>query len=1034
MNVDKLIQCLEYADAPFYLDGSHLNDYPGYAHAFRLAQDQCALHGVYILAKPAITYTSSATIVPLVYVCEAATEEQAIEFHRLVWNQNVVPFLIVLTPRTVRLYPGFRFEPSPNVLQDPPLLEFPSTINQVMKKLADFTSKSIDRGDIWKGWYREVTTETRVDRRLLKSLKTLGAWLQQHNLPPNVAHALIGKYVYFHYLKDRKILSDRKFEQWKIDKESVFGRQATLSGFFAVTKKLDEWLNGTVFPIPGEGKSVFGTEHLRKVSGTFLGDDPGTDQMHLDFKAYNFEHIPIETLSMVYQEFLHSEGKGKEKGAYYTPVHLANVILDELHAKRALDKATKIFDPACGSGVFIVQCYRRLIELEIKRRHEKRLRPSQLGELLVDNIYGMDVDEDACGITELSLVLTLLDYVDPPDLENPNYRNFKLPLLRNHNIFHSENGFFEPSREFHEARPRKGFDWIVGNPPWKKLNVDRLEKGDSAALSWINRNSNDFPVGNYQLAEAFAWHATQYISPQGVIGLLMPASTLFNVHAHRFRRHFFRKTKTWCVVNFSNLRHILFHGAASPAAAFFYSFPADMENERKAIITYAPFAVTQMNQYGTEERTRKKLWTILISADQIREVSQVDAASGDSDPWKFSMWGSPRDKRLLESVAKRFLPLFEFARLHHLAIHEGLQLRSEEADEQVEPLPEIIGKKELNMSIIRGHGAIYSFPDGAVKVIDPSRAYVRKGRGQVPLKICYPPHVIVNEGRRFAVFSDEFIVVPPRQVGIAGDKSCTDLLRALALYLSSDFAIYQQYITSPGWGIERDHFNEKDLEQLPIPLDRLSPKGLAEWVELHDKMVRVSTDILKGKELFFGQSEEPAILAELRSELNERAYDLLDLDEQERWLVGDFLSVRMKLNEGGIVNEAIGAPTEEEIRGYAGTLKKELDEFLDSEALDEHRVTVYFTKESALLKVEHPESLPAGPVRVVKAYNKTAREKLETFMSSQTGKRSQWIYFDRNVKLFEGRTTYFIKPFQRINWLKSQALLDADEFIAEKLT
>ncbi len=708
--------------------------------------------------------------------------------------------------------------------------------------------------------------------------------------------------------------------------------------------------------------------------------------------------------------------------------------MDELHAKRPLDRVTKIFDPACGSGAFIVQCYRRLIEQEIKGGHEKRLRPSQLGELLVDNIYGMDIDEDACGITELSLVLTLLDYVDPPDLEKPAYRNFKLPLLRNHNIFHSENGFFEPAAEFHEARPDKGFDWIVGNPPWKQLDAKRLDKGDGAALSWIKRNSNDFPVGDNQLAEAFAWHATQHISPQGVIGLLMPASTLFNVHAHRFRHHFFGKTRTWCIVNFSNLRHILFHGAASPAAAFFYSFPPDIENERKVIITYAPFAVTQMNQYGIEERTRKKLWTILISADQIREVSQVDAASGDSDPWKFSMWGSLRDKRLVESVARRFLPLSEFAKLHSLVIHEGLQLRSEATNEQVEPLSEVTGKKEIDMSGIRGRGAIYSFPDRALKVIDPSRAYVRKGRGQVPLKVCYPPHVIVNEGRKFAVFSNEFVVVPPRQVGIAGDESCTDLLKALSLYLSSDFAIYQQCMTSPGWGIERDHFNKKDLEQLPIPLDRLSPKQVAKWVELHEKLVRVSSEILKDKELFFRQSGEPAKLTQLKSELNERVYDLLGLDERERWLVGDFLNVRMKLNEGGIVNEAIDAPTAEEIEEYAKTLKKELNEFLDSEAFDEHRITVYFTKESALLKVEHPKSLPAGPVRTVKVDDKTARETLENLTSNQPRKLSQWIYFDRNIKIFDGRTTYFIKPFQRINWLKSQALLDADEFIAEKLT
>jgi len=1033
MHVDELINCLRYSDAPFYLYGSRLYEYPGYAHIFRQAHDQCALHGVYALTKPDLTYRANEAIVPVVYICEAATEAQAIECHRLVWNQNIVPFLVVLSPRTVRLYPGFRFDTRLSKPRSQSLIEIPGAANDVLEKLGDFTSNSIDSGEIWKTWHREVTSETRVDRRLLKSLKSLGAWLQQYQLPRNVAHALIGKYVYLHYLKDRKILSDRKFEQWKISKESVFGRQATLAGFYAVTEQLEEWLNGTIFPIPERSKAELKNEHLQKVSATFLGDDPGTAQMHLDFRAYNFGHIPIETLSMVYQEFLHSEGRGREQGAYYTPIHLTNFVLDELHAKRPLNKDMKVLDPACGSGAFIVQCYRRLIEQELMKKHDKRLSPSELRELLVDHIYGMDVDEDACAITELSLVLTLLDYVEPPDLEKSTYRNFKLPFLRNQNIFHSENGFFETNREFQEVRPYSGFDWIVGNPPWKQLNATRLDRGDSAALDWIKRNSKEFPVGDNQLAEAFAWHVMEYISRQGFIALLMPASTLFKIHAQAFRQRFFSKTETWCVVNFSNLRHILFHGAKNPAAAFFYSL-SDDDEKKSHITTYAPLAVAQLSQYENKVRAGKKLWTILVNADQIREVSQADAVSGESDPWKFSMWGSVRDRRLLESITKRFVPLSKFARLHNLSIHEGLQLRSEEAKEPVEFLPEVIGKKELDMAGIRGSGKIHFFPDNALRPIDPSKAYVRKGRGKIPLKICYPPHIIVNEGRTFAVFSDEFLVVPPRQIGIAGDKSSTDLLKALALYVSSDFAVYQQYITSPAWGIERDHFNKKDLEQLPVPLDQLPPKRLLEWVELHDRIASVFSGFTIHKErALFDQSQKPALLEQLRNELNERVYGLLDLDEQEQWLVHDFLNVRMKLNEGRIANEATKSPTEGEMRTYARILKKELDEFLDRDVLDAHRVTTYYTEKSGLVKIEYLKSQAAGAVRIVKVEEDTAKKELENLAAALIRKRAQWIYFNRNLKIFEGRTTYFLKPLQRLSWLKSQALLDADEFIAEKL-
>ena len=47
---------------------------------------------------------------PIVYVCQADDETQAGEIHRLVWNQDIAPFLIVVTPQTIRLYSGFLYE------------------------------------------------------------------------------------------------------------------------------------------------------------------------------------------------------------------------------------------------------------------------------------------------------------------------------------------------------------------------------------------------------------------------------------------------------------------------------------------------------------------------------------------------------------------------------------------------------------------------------------------------------------------------------------------------------------------------------------------------------------------------------------------------------------------------------------------------------------------------------------------------------------------------------------------------------------
>ena len=107
-------------------------------------------------------------------------------------------------------------------------------------------------------------------------------------------------------------------------------------------------------------------------------------------------------------------------------------MLSELEGSRPLKKGMRVFDPSCGSGAFLVQCYRRLIEKEFPFVN-RRPSPLELRKLLKQHIFGVDSDPDACSVTELSLILTLLDYVNPPDLENRS--GFKLPALRNHNIF-----------------------------------------------------------------------------------------------------------------------------------------------------------------------------------------------------------------------------------------------------------------------------------------------------------------------------------------------------------------------------------------------------------------------------------------------------------------------------------------------------------------------------------------------------------------------------------------------------------------------
>lgn len=415
------------------------------------------------------------------------------QVHQFVWNQNQVPFLIVESPSTIRLYPGFAF----NRAGDDPLVSPPvDKIAEVLDRLAAFRAESIDDGTIWQKWSHAVKPLERVDESLLQDLKALDKRLQAEGMDREESHGLIGKFVYLRYLKDREILSPKKLDNWGINPDHVFSRQATLKAFRQVNSKLHIWLNGSVFTLGESEVSDVSLAQLRLVAGVFQGDSPSGESVQPSlFDVYDFSHIPIETLSCVYEQFLHDakgedgESRGKTLGAYYTPLPLADYVLSEMERRRPLQPGMKVLDPACGSGAFLVQCYRRLIEQQ-RRVIGRELKKTELRDLLTKHVFGIDRDNDACRVAELSLIMTLLNYVQPPDLEDTT---FKLPALRDSNIFQGD--FFDESGAVAELLKEQKFAWIVGNPPWAEVKgTPSADHEHYVAHQWMKSHKKTHPT------------------------------------------------------------------------------------------------------------------------------------------------------------------------------------------------------------------------------------------------------------------------------------------------------------------------------------------------------------------------------------------------------------------------------------------------------------------------------------------------------------------------------------------------------------
>lgn len=1024
----ELIDELGYTESPFYLkkDTRTFATASSIGHILRAAtKSQCGLLGVYTLDNLEQPNCSPS---PLVYVCKAKNEADADNVHRLVWNQDISPFLIVYTPKGVKFYSGFEYSSDGSNGHLTQLLAF----NEVAQIAKDFHADEINSGRFWRKWSSKVKPECRVNWKLLGNLRNLDRYLQSTcSVSRQTSHALIGKYVYLHYLRDRGILSERKLESWDVNGSQIFGSAASTSKFKQVVKNLEEWLNGNIFPIP-KGSHAPKAEHIKLVAGVFNGDDilpSGDRQLSLDFQAYDFSYIPIETLSVVYEQFLHTpdetgKSQGKEEGAYYTPIPVVNYMLGEMEEKFPLEDGVRMVDFACGSGAFLVQCYRRLIEKTYPQHKHPTVHPKQLRELLVGNVFGLDRDEDACAVTELSLLMTLLDYVAPPDLEDD--KRFKLPTLRGKNIFHGD--FFDP---LPKTLGNKSFDWIVGNPPWKKLNPRKLNENDKPAWTWMQENKTERPVGGNELARAFAWRVADYAGDEGEIALFLPAMTLFDKRAVDFRKQFFTTMQLQAVANFSNLAEVISDGRFRvPSASFFYS-PRHKElpdSVGKFVRVFSPFVANQEVTRPDGKGERIESWCITITESEIRDIPYSDVVNGSGLPWKIASWGSHNDVKLLRRLDRQFPSFSELELQKHLVISQGPDLRDKHVKsgpERNEYRKEVVGKNELATLQMAKLRHIFRIPNNAVR---PCETFYQRRAG---LHVCRGPHVIVSAARTFAIYEEDYLVVPSRQIGIISPADDRDFLKALSLYLSSDFAFYHQFFNSTQFGVQRGLATLDALKQIPCPLAELNKTELKQWVKLHSRLVKTSPRKVgetpgEHNSLF----PEDDNLDQLLSELNDLVSESLGLTQRDRALVSDFVNIRLELNDGKVGRPAIESPTASEIKQYGKQLRDELDQFMGSHSEFRHSVEIVYDDATGMICVDFFKANKTGSVSVAASNRETAAE-LEAAREELREEIGQWIYFDRDLRIHDGTKTYLFKPMQRFHWTESQAMIDANEIVAE---
>ncbi len=940
-------------------------------------------------------------------------ETEIIALHRRVWNQSRVPLLYVITPGELRIYNCFEKPANPEIDEldtQERLIERFNLATGILEGLKKFSKSQIDSGAFWKSEEgQRFRSDRMVDQRLLKHLRITREKLHKRGLKYSVIHNLIGRSIFILYLEDRGAIDKDTFYNQFLDGATTYSDVIKdKSAVYRLFKKLKEDFNGDLFPVTDEElTSKVNSTHLKFIRELFYGTDMDTGQQTL-WRPYDFGVIPIELISAIYEEFLHTEKEKNytsKEGAYYTPHALVEFVLNEVLPWPSDDDhqhELSILDPACGSGIFLVEAFRRLVARWKFSHNEKNIPIPELKRILTNYIYGVDTEKDAIRVAAFSLYLAFMDYLEPKTIletirfpylvycpEDPDkYGKNLFPM----DIF--ETGPFE----------NMNYDIVVGNPPWKR---DCLPEHISNYLS-----SRGFAQ---EIAQAFLWRVRDF-SSNGKISLLATSKILFNTETKdcHFRREFFGQNYVEMVINFSALRRTkgkkgrqLFVSAVGPATLFFYR--TNTPEQPKSTILYCT---------PKPNRADNALPGITIDASEFKFLPRTKCSTSDRI-WKVAMWGTQRDLEIIERLQKHDNLASHFGScrsdLSWKRAH-GFQTSSShnknKPDDSLSNMPFIDAKDVTRFQIN---------PDKITKV--KPNAFFRFGC----METYFGPHILIKEGqanKKFcAAFTEHDCAFRKTITGVSGPSDESALMKAITVYLNSSFSSYFLFLTASTWGVERESVYSNEVFQLPDLPFRFTDKQI-------DKLAG-NVDAI-GKLMGEGLHETDAHICKIEADIDQIVYESLDLSKSERFLIDDVLEYSLDFFQEGENSKACDIVDTEDLEDYSETFCDAVNSILQ---FGESRAKAVVYRGDAPLRVVSIRFSEVNDERTVTISDST--EGLEHALSRLDRQiieeYSESIYVRRNVKFYDKDTLYITKPDEKRFWTRSMALRDADETLAEGL-
>ncbi|MCK6690810.1 MAG: N-6 DNA methylase [Thermoanaerobaculia bacterium] len=749
--------------------------------------------------------------VPQVYIYEGDfSDKDLVETHRNLWSSGVVPFFYVITPSEFKIFNCTKaVEISRNGLTVRPLDKFRLADAIERQRVCEkFSAKLFDNGSFWEEHPEILNVANSPYQKLLESLLKAKKKLErrQPTLNPTTINKLLIIGLLVRYLEEKKDEEGRAMGQGLYEKFEGCSRFTDIlrtNQIIAFLTELDRKFNGKLFDLKDAEKKELANTNLDFAAAIFDANlDAHTEQFVL-WDLYAFNHLPIELISGIYEAFLKKEDSDskKNRGVVYTPPFLVNALIDEC---MPLDKAEelfkkedfKVFDPACGSGIFLVAALKRMVQWWAINRYKTTGRIEYPDILTIqritkNNIFGADIEEGATLISIFSLCIALCDKLSPMQIWN----ELRFEDLSENNIHTAD--FFKIYNQFQKGH----FDLLIGNPPFNPP----APFNNKSYLKHVKDNYKvepSHPLNDDNLALFFWDRAVHLRKPGGIICFILPSGAwLYNNNSLEYRRHFLQQFQVGKIIDFTHLSDRLFHRSTNVAVC------ATIATDRTETLPADLLHIVVRRSKVAEERFHFEL--------DHYDFHRVSYKTALESPfvWKANLLGGGRLLRLVNYLGN----------LRSL----GEYLEEKKGERWVWAEGYIIGKGDKPAEWITGKNTVdtESFTErgiGKIKIEDATLFYRNAGENK---EIFKPPHILIKENLGQdcipIVFSEEYLCFKHEIIGIHAKQEDSQTLKKLYQNLTKNAKTNRFFLISASTraGVSRSTSTllKNDIMGLPYP-------------------------------------------------------------------------------------------------------------------------------------------------------------------------------------------------------------------------